>query len=57
MEHVTNQSEPESDTNLTSDSQTKVRRSTYYRETSTVKCKPGEKKKSKLEARQELEVI
>ncbi|KAG1878250.1 hypothetical protein F4604DRAFT_1923819 [Suillus subluteus] len=48
---VTNESEPESDTNLTST------KSTYYRETSTVKCKPepGEKKKSKLEVRQELE--
>ncbi|KAG2131200.1 hypothetical protein BD769DRAFT_1386873 [Suillus cothurnatus] len=48
---VTDESEPESDTNLTST------KSTHYRETSTVKCKPepGEKKKSKLEVRQELE--
>ncbi|KAG1859754.1 hypothetical protein F4604DRAFT_1684506 [Suillus subluteus] len=48
---VTDESEPESDTNLMST------KSTYYHETSTVKCKPepGEKKKSKLEARQELE--
>ncbi|KAG2031366.1 hypothetical protein BDR03DRAFT_1016197 [Suillus americanus] len=48
---VTDESEPESDTNLTST------KSTYYHETSTVKCKPeaGEKKKRKLGVRQELE--
>ncbi|KAG2062803.1 hypothetical protein BDR04DRAFT_1123694 [Suillus decipiens] len=48
---VTNELEPESDTNLMST------KSTHYHETSTVRCKPepGEKKKSKLEVRRELE--